>query len=113
MLQRRADAVHAVAAVVAFAPAVELALQAVTSGGRLATITGDPPPPQRGVQVTDVYVRADGARLAALVETLAHGRLWLHVAATRPLAQAATALQDAVAGRAAGASVLMLQQSPL
>ena len=88
------------------------ALQTVAGDGRLATITGDPPPPQRGVEVTDVYVQADGARLAALVETLAQGRLLLHVAATRPLAQAATALQDAVAGRAAGASVLMLQRSP-
>ena len=88
------------------------ALQAVTRDGRLATITGDPPPPERGVQVTDVYVRADGPRLGALVETLAQGRLSLRVAATHPLAQAATALQDAVAGRVAGASVLMLQRSP-
>src|SRR5919201_753379 len=88
------------------------ALQAVAAGGRLATITGDPPPPERGVEVTDVYVQADGARLAALVETLAQGLLSLHVAATRPLAQAATALQDAVAGRARGASVLTLQRSP-
>jgi NADPH:quinone reductase len=68
--------------------------------------------PERGVAVVDVYVRADGARLAALVETLAQGLLSLHVTATRPLAQAATALQDAVAGRALGASVLMLQRSP-
>jgi NADPH:quinone reductase-like Zn-dependent oxidoreductase len=89
------------------------ALQTVAAGGRLATITGDPPPPERGVEVTDVYVRADGARLAGLVETLAQGLLSLHVAATRPLAEAATALQDAVAGRVAGASVLMLQRSPL
>jgi hypothetical protein len=64
------------------------------------------------VEVTDVYVRADGARLAALVETLAQGLLSLRVAAIRPLGQAATALQDAVAGRASGASVLMLQPSP-
>ena len=92
------------------APAI--ALQTVTSDGRLATITGDPPPPERGVEVTDVYVRADGARLAALVETLAQGRLSLHLAATPPLAQAATALQDAVAGRASGAIVLTLQRSP-
>jgi hypothetical protein len=88
------------------------ALQAVTSDGRLATITGDPPPPERGVAVADVYVRADGARLAGLVAALAQGRLSLHVAAARPLAQAATALQDAVAGHALGASVLMLQRSP-
>ncbi|MFL6187597.1 MAG: zinc-binding dehydrogenase, partial [Actinomycetes bacterium] len=103
-----------VAAAVNAAPGgAATALQTVASDGRLATITGDPPPPERGVEVTDVYVRADGARLAALVETLAHGLLSLHVAATRPLAQAATALQDAVAGRASGASVLMLQRSPL
>jgi NADPH:quinone reductase-like Zn-dependent oxidoreductase len=89
------------------------ALQAVAGDGRLATITGDPPPPERGVEVVDVYVRADGARLAGLVATLAQGLLSLHVAATRPLAEAATALQDAVAGRVAGASVLMLQRSPL
>jgi NADPH:quinone reductase-like Zn-dependent oxidoreductase len=87
------------------------ALPAVMSDGRLATITGDPPPPERGVQVSDVYVRADGARLGALVEMLAQGRLSLHVAATHPLAGAAAALQDVVAGRAAGAIVLMLQRS--
>jgi NADPH:quinone reductase-like Zn-dependent oxidoreductase len=85
------------------------ALQAMAGDGRLATITGDPPPPERGVEVTDVYVRADGARLATLVATLAQGLLSLHVGATRPLAQAATALQDAVAGRVSGASVLMLE----
>src|SRR5919206_4786490 len=102
-----------VAAAVNAAPGgAAAALQAVASDGRLATITGDPPPPERGVEVTDVYVRADGARLAALVQTLAQGLLSLHVAATRPLAQAGTALQDAVAGRASGASVLMPQQSP-
>src|ERR671935_970970 len=49
------------------------ALQAGTSDGRLATITGDPPPPERGVQVTDVYVRADGAALTALATALEQG----------------------------------------
>jgi NADPH:quinone reductase-like Zn-dependent oxidoreductase len=88
------------------------ALQAVATDGRLATITGDPPPPERGVEVTDVYVRADGARLGALAELLAQGLLSIHVGATRPIAQAATALRDAVAGRASGAIVLTLQQSP-
>jgi NADPH:quinone reductase-like Zn-dependent oxidoreductase len=82
------------------------ALEAVTDGGRLATITGDPPPAERGVTVADVYVRADGARLAALVAALADGLLSLRVAAKLPLADAATALEDAVTGRAAGATVL-------
>jgi NADPH:quinone reductase-like Zn-dependent oxidoreductase len=85
------------------------ALQTVAVDGRLATITGDPPRPERGVAVTDVYVRADGARLAALVTALAEGPLSLHVAATLPLADAGRALQGVVAGHVAGASVLMLQ----
>ena len=57
----------------------------------------------------DVYVRADGARLAGLVAAPAEGLLWLHVAARLPLAEAGRALQGAVAGRVAGASVLMLE----
>ena len=84
------------------------ALQAVADDGRLVTITGDPPPAERGVTVADLYVRADGVRLAALVAALADGLLSVHVGATRPLAEAATALQTAVAGRASGASVLTL-----
>jgi len=81
-------------------------LQVVADNGRLATITGDPPHPERGVTVTDIYVRGDSARLAALVAALADGVLSLHVAATLPLAEAAAALEDVVAGRAAGATVL-------
>jgi len=83
------------------------ALQAVADDGRLATITGDPPPPLRGVTVADVYVRADGTRLAALAEALADGQLSLRVAAALPLEEAAAGLQDAVAARAAGAIVLV------
>ncbi len=85
------------------------ALRAVAADGRLATITGDPPPPERGVTVADVYVRADGGRLAALAEEVAKGLLSLHVGAILPLAEAATALQGAVAGRAGGATVLALE----
>jgi NADPH:quinone reductase-like Zn-dependent oxidoreductase len=83
-----------------------IALPAVADNGRLATITGDPPPPERGVTVADVYVRADGARLGALAAALGEGLLSLRVAATLPLAEAAAALEDVVAGRAAGAEVL-------
>jgi NADPH:quinone reductase-like Zn-dependent oxidoreductase len=85
------------------------ALQTVADDGRLATVTGDPPRPERGVAVVDVYVRAGGARLAGLVAALEEGLLSLHVAATLPLADAGRALQGAVAGRTAGASVLMLE----
>jgi NADPH:quinone reductase-like Zn-dependent oxidoreductase len=84
------------------------ALQTVADGGHLATITGDPPSPQRGVTVANVYVRADGARLADLVAALADGLLSLNVGATFPLANAATALQGTITGRANGATVLTL-----
>ena len=87
-------------------------IEAVAEGGRLATITGDAPRPERGVTVADVYVRADGARLAALVAALADGMLSLHLGATVPLAAAAAALQTASAGRASGATVLTLSHSP-
>ena len=86
------------------------ALQVVADDGRLATITGDPPPPERGIAVVDIYVRPDGARLAELAAALADGILSLPVAATFPLEQAATALQDTLTGRSKGANVLALRR---
>jgi NADPH:quinone reductase-like Zn-dependent oxidoreductase len=88
------------------------AIEAIADGGRLATITGDPPRPERGVTVADVYVRADGARLAALVAALARGILSLHLGAVLPLADAGAALEAAAAGRASGATTLTLSSSP-
>ena len=88
------------------------ALQAIPDDGRLATITGDPPPPERGITVANVYVEADGERLAALAESLKDGLLSLNVRARFALADAATALQGAVTGRAAGPTVLTLDRSP-
>jgi NADPH:quinone reductase-like Zn-dependent oxidoreductase len=83
-------------------------LQAVADGGRLATITGDPPREERGVAAADVYVRPDGRQLSALAELLAHGTLSVPIASVRPLDQAAQALREAVAG-ADGAIVLSLR----
>src|SRR5207244_2111707 len=77
------------------------------TGGRLATITGDPPRQERGVAVSDVYVRPDGRQLSALAELLAHGTLGVPIASVRPLDQAAEALREVVAG-ADGAIVLSL-----
>jgi NADPH:quinone reductase-like Zn-dependent oxidoreductase len=86
------------------------ALQAVADDGRLATITGDPPTPERGVTVADVYVQADGERLASLVAALVERPLSLEVGARFPLVEAGAALERTVAGRAAGASVLTLDR---
>lgn len=82
-------------------------LKAVADGGRLATITGDPPPEERGIAISDVYVRPDGRQLAALAELLAHATLSVPIASARPLEQAAQALSEVVAG-ADGAIVLSL-----
>ena len=94
------------AAVNAAPGGAELALQAVADDGRLATITGDPPAPERDVSVSDVYVRADGAALALLARALDDGLLSIDVAARLPLKDAAAALDDAVSGRR-GAVVLV------
>jgi NADPH:quinone reductase-like Zn-dependent oxidoreductase len=83
-------------------------LQAVAEGGRLATITGDPPPEERGIAVSDIYVRPDGRQLAALVELLANGTLSVPIASVGPFEQAAQALREVVAG-ADGAIVLSLR----
>ena len=86
-------------------------LKAVADGGRLATITGDPPREERGVAVSDVYVRPDGRQLSALAELLARGTLDVPIASVRPLEEAAQALRDVVAG-ADGAIVLSLRTEP-
>jgi NADPH:quinone reductase-like Zn-dependent oxidoreductase len=98
---------HGVGAAVNAAPGgAALALQAVADHGRLATITGDPPAPERGVTVRDVYIRADGAALSELATALDEGLLSVDVAARLPLTGAAAALEGAVSGRG-GAVVLV------
>jgi NADPH:quinone reductase-like Zn-dependent oxidoreductase len=68
------------------------ALRAVRDGGRLATITSDPPRGERGVEVSQIYVAPDGPRLARLGELLATGAISVTVRAPFPLDHAADAL---------------------
>lgn len=82
------------------------ALRAVADDGRLATITGDPPSPERGVTVTDVYVRPDGTQLRQLAAQFGAGQLHVPVAADYRLADAAQALAQATGGHAGGAITL-------
>jgi NADPH:quinone reductase-like Zn-dependent oxidoreductase len=82
------------------------ALQAVRSGGRLATITSDPPPAERGITVSNVYVRPDGPKLSALAKLLAAGRLAAPIAAAYPIEDAGAALAAVVSGQTRGAIVL-------
>ena len=66
------------------------AVRAVRDGGRLATITADLPPAERGIALSDIVVVPDGARLARLVPLIAAGVIT--VGASFPLAEAAAAM---------------------
>jgi NADPH:quinone reductase-like Zn-dependent oxidoreductase len=93
----------AVNAVPGAAAAVE---RLVRSGGRLATLTSDPPASARGVEVKNVFVSADGPRLQRLVELLERGKLALAVEARYGLADAGDALNRKGTG---GATVLNIR----
>jgi NADPH:quinone reductase-like Zn-dependent oxidoreductase len=82
------------------------ALSTVADGGRLVTITGAPPAAVRGVTMVDVYVEADGARLARMGERLGNGEVGISVGKIYGLAAAADALELAVSGGGGDAVVL-------
>src|SRR4051812_6783620 len=83
-----------------------VAIGAVRDGGRLATITQDPPDPQRGIEISSVIVQPDGRALGELAEVVATGKLEVPTAATFPLEAAAEALAAAIGGGGGGAVVL-------
>ena len=79
------------------------AIDAVADGGRLTTITSDPPSQRRGITVSSIYVRPDGNQLRELATRCADGRLEIPVAASYRLADAARALAQVVGRHASGA----------
>jgi NADPH:quinone reductase-like Zn-dependent oxidoreductase len=104
---RALTAGHGVPAAANAAPGgAAAAIRAIADGGRLATITSDPPGEQRGITVCSIYVHADGTQLRELAQQLADGKLEIPVAASHRLADAAQALTQATRGHAAGAIVL-------
>jgi NADPH:quinone reductase-like Zn-dependent oxidoreductase len=84
------------------------AIRLVRNGGRLATITSDPPDETRGITVSSVYVRPDGAQLRKLAGLLDSGRLEVPVGSVFKIDDAAAALAAAVRGRGGGSIVLAL-----
>jgi NADPH:quinone reductase-like Zn-dependent oxidoreductase len=82
------------------------AIRSVRPGGRLATITSDPPSEDHGISVSSVIVRPDGPMLGEMAELLASGTLDISVAAMFSLTDAAAALAAAVEGGGGGAVVL-------
>ncbi|HYX98836.1 MAG TPA: zinc-binding dehydrogenase [Mycobacterium sp.] len=90
------DSIHAVANAAPGGAAA--AMTALADGGRLATITPDPPASTRGIRVTAVYVRSDGAQLDCLTALLDSHRLSMPTPRSCSLDQAASALAQVVAG---------------
>jgi NADPH:quinone reductase-like Zn-dependent oxidoreductase len=82
------------------------AVKAVRDGGRLATITADPPDEQRDITVLAVQVVPDGRRLSGLVQLLAQGVLTVPVGQRFPLEQGAAALAQVRRGSHGAAIVL-------
>jgi NADPH:quinone reductase-like Zn-dependent oxidoreductase len=85
--------------------AAATAIRAVRDGGRLATITSDPPEPERGINVSSVYVRPDPGQLERATRELGAKRVAFKVGARFPLADAREALARATAGAGGGVVV--------
>jgi len=83
-----------------------IAIGSVRDDGRLATITGDSPDEQRGIEISSVIVQPDGRALGELAELFAAGKLEVSVGATFPIEEAAEALAAALGGGAGRAVVL-------
>ncbi|WP_433248020.1 NADP-dependent oxidoreductase [Streptosporangium sp. CA-135522] len=84
------------------------ALTAVRNGGSFAAVRGGAAPVAlRGTRVANVWIRADGARLAELAKLADDGRLTFRVAGTFPLDQAAAAHERLAEGGLRGRLVLL------
>jgi NADPH:quinone reductase-like Zn-dependent oxidoreductase len=85
------------------------ALDAVRGGGAYTGVAGtaSSPAPLRGIRVSTVFVRGDGAQLAGLSALAGAGRLTLRVAGTHPLDRAADAHERLAGGGLRGRLVLL------
>jgi NADPH:quinone reductase-like Zn-dependent oxidoreductase len=82
------------------------AMTVVADGGRLATITSDPPPDERGISVSNVYVRPDGRQLSTVVELLGDQGLTFPPTAAYGLEDAGRVLELVAAASIPGPVVL-------
>jgi NADPH:quinone reductase-like Zn-dependent oxidoreductase len=80
----------------------------VADGGVAASSAGAiPEDPARNVRSANLWVRSDGAQLAELVAKVEAGKLQLHIADRRPVAELADVHEDAGAGRLSGKTVVI------
>lgn len=81
-------------------------LPLVAAGGRLVTITGDPPASERGIEVRNPIVAPGGLELEAAADLVARVGPRVTIAETASLQEAAGALQRVVQGSVGGARVV-------
>ena len=80
----------------------------VADGGIAASSAGPiPEEPARSTRTASLWVRSDAAQLGELVAKVDAGRLVLHIADRRPLAELRAVHEDAGAGRLPGKTVLV------
>ncbi|WP_445517492.1 NADP-dependent oxidoreductase [Streptomyces sp. NEAU-174] len=79
----------------------------VADGGVAASAAGPvPEEAARSVRTASLFVRGDAAQLTELVARVDDGRLRLHIADRRPVAESSAVHEDAAAGRLPGKTVL-------
>lgn len=81
-------------------------LGAVADGGRFVTVNGEPPEPQRGIEVLRQIVAPSSDQLKMLAGAVAAGSLQTRVAEVLPLAKAAEAHERLESGGLRGKLVL-------
>jgi NADPH:quinone reductase-like Zn-dependent oxidoreductase len=81
-------------------------MRLVVDGGRLATITSDPPPSERQIRVSNVYVTPNGLVLEELAARFAQCGLAIPVVGVHRLSAAGRALSQGASGRAGGGVVI-------
>lgn len=80
----------------------------VADGGVGVSSAGPiPEDPTRGVRCENLWVHSDGAQLSELVAKVDAGKLSLHIAAHRPVAELAAVHAEAGAGRLLGKTVVL------
>ncbi|MEV6126852.1 NADP-dependent oxidoreductase [Streptomyces violaceusniger] len=80
----------------------------VADGGVAASTAGPiPEDPARSVRAAGLWVRSDAAQLTELVARVDDGRLRIHIADRRPVADSRAVHEDSAAGRLPGKTVLI------
>lgn len=85
------------------------ALRAVRDGGRLATITSDPPAAEPDIALHTVYVRPDGAMLGRLADLCGRGAIGVPLGRPYRLERAPAALAGVLESTGGRAIVLALE----